>query len=48
MKKNNASDTAVLITTKNNVNSTDIAARSDKFVKYIHLQQTDDERRFHE
>jgi hypothetical protein len=43
MKENNASDTTVLITTKNNINSADIAAKSDKFVKYVHLQQTDDE-----
>jgi hypothetical protein len=43
MKESNASDTAVLITTKNNVNSADNAMRFDKFVKCVHLQQTDDE-----
>jgi hypothetical protein len=43
IKESNASDTAVLITTKNKINSTDIAARSDKFVKYVHSQRTDDE-----
>jgi hypothetical protein len=43
MKKSNANDTAVLITTKNNINLTDIAAKSDKFVKYVHSQQIDDE-----
>jgi hypothetical protein len=43
MKENDVNDTAVLITTKNNINSTDIAARFDKFVKCIHSQQTDDE-----
>jgi len=43
MKENNINNTAVLITTKNNINSADIAAKSDKFVKYIHSQRTDDE-----
>jgi hypothetical protein len=43
MKKSNADDTAVLITIKNNINSADIAAKSDKFVKCVHSQQTDDE-----
>jgi hypothetical protein len=43
MKENNASDTAVLITTKNNINSVDIATRFNKFVKYVHSQRTDDE-----
>jgi len=48
MKESDASDTAVLITTKNNVNSADDAARSSKFMKCVHSQQTDDEWRFHE
>jgi hypothetical protein len=43
MKESNSSDTAVLITTKNKINSADIAMKSDKFVKCIHSQQTDDE-----
>jgi hypothetical protein len=43
MKESNASDTTVLITTKNNVNLIDNAAKSDKFVKCVHSQQTDDE-----
>ncbi len=48
MKESNASDTAVLITMKNNVNSTDDAARFSKFMKCVHSQRTDDEWRFHE
>jgi len=43
MKESNASDTAVLITMKNNVNSTDDAARFSKFMKCVHSQRTDDE-----
>jgi len=43
MKESDANDTAVLITTKNNVNSADDAAKSNKFMKCVHLQQTDDE-----
>jgi len=43
MKESNANDTAVLITTKNNVNSIDDAAKFSKFIKCVHLQQTDDE-----
>ena len=41
MKESNASDTAVLITMKNNVNSTDDAARFSKFMKCVHSQRTD-------
>ena len=40
--------TAVLITMKNNVNSTDDAARFSKFMKCVHSQRIDDEWRFHE
>ncbi len=42
MKESNASDTAVLITTKNNVNSAYDAAKSSKFMKCVHSQRTDD------
>ncbi len=48
MKENDANDTAVLITTKNNVNSANNAAKSSKFMKCVHSQRTDDEWRFHE
>ncbi len=48
MKENDANDTAVLITTKNNVNSANDAAKSSKFMKCVHSQRTDDEWRFHE
>ena len=48
MKESDANNTAVLITTKNNVNSADDAAKSNKFMKCVHLQRTDDEWRFHE
>ncbi len=48
MKESDASDTAVLITTKNNVNSADDAARSNRFMKCVHSQRTDNEWRFHE
>ena len=48
MKESNASDTAVLITTKNNVNSAYDAAKSSKFMKCVHSQRTDDKWRFHE
>jgi len=41
MKENDANDTAVLSTTKNNVDSADNAAKSDRFVKSVHLQRTD-------
>jgi len=41
MKESDANDTTVLSTMKNNVNLADNAARSDKFVKSIHSQQTD-------
>ena len=43
MKENDANDTAVLITTKNNVNSANNAAKSSKFMKCVHSQRTDDE-----
>ncbi len=48
MKENDANDTAVLITTKNNVNTANNAAKSSKFMKCVHSQRTDDEWRFHE
>ncbi len=48
MKESDANDTAVLITTKNNVNSADDAARFSRFMKCVHSQRTDDEWRFHE
>jgi len=41
MKESDANDTVVLNTTKNNVDSTDNVAKSDKFVKSVHLQRTD-------
>jgi len=41
MKENDANDTAVLNTMKNNVNSANNAARSDRFVKSVHLQRID-------
>jgi len=41
MKESDANDTTVLSTMKNNVDLADNAARSDKFVKSIHSQQTD-------
>jgi len=48
MKESDANDTAVLITTKNNVNSANNAARSSRFMKCVHSQRTDDEWRSHE
>ena len=41
MKESDANDTAVLNTTKNNIDSTNNAAKSDKFVKSVHSQRTD-------
>jgi len=43
MKESDASDTVVLITMKNNVNSVDNAAKFSKFMKCVHLQRTDNE-----
>ncbi len=48
MKESDASDTVVLITMKNNVNSVDNAAKFSKFMKCVHLQRTDNEWRSHE
>jgi len=41
MKESDANDTAVLSTTKNNINLTNNATRFDKFVKSVHSQRTD-------
>ncbi len=41
MKENDANDTIILFTTKNNVDLIDNAAKSDKFMKNVHSQQTD-------
>ncbi len=46
MKENDANNTAVLSTMKNNVNSADNAARSDKFVKSVHSQRIDKSENF--
>ncbi len=40
-KKSDTNDTAVLSTTKNNIDSADNAAKFDKFVKSVHSQRTD-------
>ncbi len=41
MKESDANDTAILSTMKNNVDSADNAAKSDRFIKSVHLQRTD-------
>ena len=46
IKENDANDTAVLSTIKNNINSANNAARSDKFVKSVHLQRIDKSENF--